>query len=60
MFVTLLSPILELQHAPLPQSDVSRECASIFYSYVVFTLDLQLSLSRSLGARQTNYLVIKN
>ncbi len=50
MLVTLLSPILELQHAPLPSKVLqAKERAPIFDSSVVFTLDSHLNLSRSLG-----------
>ncbi len=55
LLVNLPSPILELQHAPLPPPKVlwAKEHAPTPYSSVVFALDSHLSLLRSLGVRHT-------
>jgi hypothetical protein len=52
MFVILPSPILELQHTPLPTKMLpAREHAPTLDFSAIFTLDSHLSLSKSLGAR---------
>jgi hypothetical protein len=52
MLVTLLSPILEFQHAPLPPKVLQvKERALTLCSSVVFNLDSHLSPLRNLGMR---------
>jgi len=53
MLVILPSPILELQHAPLaPKCCKPRSVSLTPCSSIVFILDSNLNLSRSLGVRQ--------
>jgi len=53
VLVILPSPILELQHAPLPPKCFEpRSMSPTPYSSIVFTSDLHLNLSRSLKAHQ--------
>jgi len=52
VLVNLPSPILELQHTPLPPEVLkARERAPTSYSSIVFILDSHLSLLRRLGVR---------
>jgi hypothetical protein len=39
-------------HPSTPKVLQAKEHALTFYSFIVFTLDLHLNLSRNLGARQ--------
>jgi hypothetical protein len=56
MFVTLPNPHLGAPACPsTPKVLQARECAPTSYSFVVFTLDLHLNLSRSLGARHLTF-----
>jgi hypothetical protein len=53
LLVILPSPIPKLQHTPLPPPKCCEpRSMPQLDSFVVFTLDSHLSLSRSLGARQ--------
>jgi hypothetical protein len=53
LLVNLFSPYPGIPTCPsTPEVLPMKECALIPYSFVVFTLDSHLSLSRSLGARQ--------
>jgi hypothetical protein len=54
VLVILPSPILELQHTPLPPEVLQvNERALTPNTSVVFTLDSHLSLARSLGLSHT-------
>ncbi len=56
LFVNLLNPILELQHAPLtPKCCESRSMPQLRLLPLSAPLDLQLSPSRSLGVHHMGY-----
>jgi hypothetical protein len=56
MFITLPSPISELQHAPLPFKVLrAKERALTPCFFAIFSLDSHLNPLRSLGVRQSPF-----
>jgi len=49
LLVNLLSPILDLQHAPLPSQCCNRECALTPFLFVVFIFGFAFESIKELG-----------
>ncbi len=59
LLVDLPSPIMELQHAPLPPKVLrARECAPTPFPFVVFTFELAIESIKELGGASRPHTVM--